>query len=207
MLADAWAISASHATPLVVVTAITAQGARFSSTPVAPALIGRQLDAALEARPAAVKLGMIPTRAALDAIVARLRRAGLPTVIDPVVRTSRGQRLSALSAADYLRLGGLLPRAVLTPNLAERAWLGPHVRDAGFAAVVVKGSDTATDEVLADGVRTVLRGTRLPRSTSHHRGTGCRFGSGLAVGLGRGEDVVAATRNARRLVRKFLSSL
>ena len=42
-------------------------------------------------------------------------------VVDPVVRTSKGQPLSRLSPRHYLSLAG--PRVVLTPNLEEAAWL------------------------------------------------------------------------------------
>lgn len=165
-------------------------------------LVRDQLDAALALKPAAVKVGMIPNARVLDPIVARLRRVRVPIVVDPVVLSSTGQRLSSLRPIDFRQLA--FPSAVLTPNRDEDAWLGTNA--AAFAARVVKGSDTATDEVVLGGQRTLLRGSRLPRNTSHHRGTGCRFGSGLAVGLARGEDVVSAARGARRLVRKFLRS-
>lgn len=190
------------AEPLLVATAVTAQGAIFSSRAVDADLVRLQLDAALAEKPAAIKVGLIPNVRVLSPIAARLRRARVPIVVDPVVRTSRGEPLSALQPIDYRRLA--FPRSVLTPNRDEWAWLGANA--AVFAALVVKGSDTATDEVLLGRERTVLRGSRLPRNTSHHRGTGCRFGSGLAVGLARGEDVVTAARGARRLVRKFLCS-
>ena len=72
-------------------------------------------------------------------------------------------------------------------------------------AVVVKGSDSAIDELFSLEGHQILRGARLARSPLHHRGTGCRFGSGLAAGLARGDDLLTATRRARRLVRKFLA--
>ncbi len=205
LLADTWAIGQSDATPLGVITAITAQGATFSCDPVDPALIRRQLRAIGTFD--AAKLGMIPHRAALTAIVAELKGLKIPIVIDPVVRTSKGEPLSTLAPGDYLKLGKQLKRAILTPNLAELEWLGASATDlldVGFVGVIVKGSDSATDVVFSPSGKQTLRGSRLPRSTSHHRGTGCRFGSGLAASLARGEDLARAARSAKRLVRKFL---
>ncbi len=210
LLADVWAVRSSGATALGVVTALTAQGAGFVCERVAPKLISQQLTAALASRTVdAAKLGMIADRRALTAIVDRLKATRIPIVIDPVVRTSRGEPLSSLTPRDYLQLGARLrrPCLVITPNRDELAWLGASPTDLlalGFTGVVVKGSDTAIDELFTAKGRQVLRGARLPRNTSHHRGTGCRFGSGLAVSLARGEDLVGAARTAKRLVRKFL---
>ena len=209
LLADAWAIAQSGGAPLGVVTALTAQGARFVCAAVEPRRVRQQLDAALDSGPvAAVKLGMVPDRRTLAQIVAALSRGGVPVVIDPVVRTSKGQRLSSLDPRDYLRLGSQLQRAVLTPNRRELAWLGQSAAgllELGFEGVIVKGSSSAVDEVASAAGQWVLRGARLPRSTLHHRGTGCRFGSGVAARLAHGEDLITAARSARRLVRKFLS--
>ena len=209
LLADTWAIAACGGSALGVVTALTAQGKKFVCEPVAPTLIGQQLRAALAGRTVrAAKLGMVPHARALAAIVAGLKHGDWPIVIDPVVRTSRGERLSTLTAEDYLRLGKLLAhRVVLTPTRDELQWLAvtpAQLLRRGFLGVVVKGSDSATDEVFAATGHQVLRGSRLPRNTSHHRGTGCRFGSGVATSLALGEDLFAAARRAKRLVRKFL---
>jgi hydroxymethylpyrimidine/phosphomethylpyrimidine kinase len=211
LLADTWAIASAGGAALAVVTALTAQGTQFVCQPVAPKLIAQQLRSALASGPVrAAKLGMVPHRRALAAISAGLREGTFPIVIDPVVRTSKGERLSSLTAADYLQLGahlGLHHPLILTPNREELRWLGASPTDllrSGFWGVVVKGSDSAIDEVFTRKAHQLLRGSRLPRNTSHHRGTGCRFGSGLAASLARGEDLFRAARSAKRLVRKFL---
>jgi hydroxymethylpyrimidine/phosphomethylpyrimidine kinase len=210
LLADLWAVRSTGARAVGVVTAITAQGEKFVCAPVAPKLLDQQLSAALGSAPVdAAKLGMIADRRALSAIVDRLQPHGFPIVIDPVVHTSRGEPLSSLSPRDYLQLGHRLRRRhlVITPNRDELTWLGASATDLlaiGFSGVIVKGSDCAVDEVFTAEGRLVLRGARLPRNTLHHRGTGCRFGSGLAAALGCGEDLVGAARTAKRLVRKFL---
>ena len=172
--------------------------------------IARQLQAVLQtSQVAAVKIGMVPTAAALQKILRGLP-ADLWVVLDPVVRTSRGQRLSSLSPGDFLRAGRQAgKRLVLTPNRDELRWLGLTARqllEAGYAAVVVKGGSSGIDQLVQRAGTTLLRGSPLPRSKLHHRGTGCRFGSQLAASLARGEDLVSAARDAKRLVRKFLRS-
>ncbi len=210
VLADAWAITHSRGSALAVVTALTAQGPGFVSEPVEAGLIRAQLRSALAGRRVgAAKLGMVPNLKALAAVVGCLRPGSWPIVIDPVVRTSRGEPLSALRPWDYLQLGRRLARhrVVLTPNHHELQWLGVAPKDLlrlGFWGVVLKGSDSGLDEVFTHRSHRLLKGTRLLRNTSHHRGTGCRFGSGLATSLACGQDLFSAARDAKRLVRKFL---
>lgn len=210
LLADLRAIGDSGGSPLGVVTALTAQGARFVCAPVAHGLVRHQLDAALaRGKVKAIKLGMVPNRKTLAQIVLALRERPVPIVVDPVVRTSRGEPLSSLTARDYLQLGRKLRCVVLTPNRAELAWLGKsafELLELGYSAVVVKGSETGLDEIFSPDGSQLLSGSRL-RRTSNHRGTGCRFGSGLATHLGRGEDLLTAARKAKRLVREFLVAL
>ena len=151
---------------------------------------------------------MVPDRVALARIFAELPAGTLPIVIDPVVRTSKGEPLSSLVPRDFLRLGASRQkRLVLTPNRDELRWLGvdpAQLLAQGFWAVVVKGSETGIDEVFSGQGHHVLEGGALPRNTSDHRGTGCRFASGLATHLGRGDALISAARGAKRLVRKFL---
>jgi hydroxymethylpyrimidine/phosphomethylpyrimidine kinase len=204
LLADVAAISAMRAYPMAIATALTAQGAgRFSMTPVDPRVIRKQLDAvgAFDA----IKLGMVPNRAVLKAIAPWI--GSVWTVIDPVVRTSRGERLSTLTPADYLALAG--PKVAITPNVAEAEWLGEErLLRAGFGLIVIKGGHrpgAPDDLVITPSKTTVLRGSRIQKRTSSHRGTGCRFASALAVGLARERSAVAASRSAKALVRKFLA--
>ncbi len=214
LLADLWAVGQLRAEGVGVVTALTAQGAQFRTWPVSPRTLRLQLAAVFDARRvAAIKIGMVGDRKAMAATLSAVApRAGW-VVIDPVVRTSRGQRLSSLTPRDFLRLGerfGAKTRLVLTPNADELAWLGvtgPQLLEAGFWAAVIKGGSTAVDRVYSEGAQATLRGQRLPRSTLAHRGTGCRFASALAVGLGRGEDLAPSARLAKRLVRRFLSTV
>ncbi len=221
LLADVAAVRAAGGVGLAVVTVLTAQGSGLRLGAVPPRLLAAQLDAALaHGRPRAVKLGVVPDGRSLSVLWPRLVRLGIPLVVDPVVRTSRDERLSLLSARDYRRLAE--ERVWLTPNVLELAWLlgrrrVPRSADEvtelalalladGFGAVVVKGGHLpgASTDVLVSpqGVHRFV-GTRLVRLPGK-RGTGCRFASTLATRLALGRDSVSAVRDAGRAVRRYL---
>jgi len=228
LLADVEAIRQQGAHPVGVATALTAQGERtFRVQPVPAATVAAQVRAALElGKVHAVKLGMLPDARVLArlglvytqgrvpdarAIIKHLR--AIPWVIDPVVRTSRGQQLSTLQPSDYLVLAGL--GVVITPNALEAAWL-LGVRDVapelaaeqlvslGFGAAVVKGGHVRgrAVDVVADreGV------TRLdgPRLKADRRGTGCRFASAMAARMAQGAPVREAAAAAKEAVARYL---
>jgi hydroxymethylpyrimidine/phosphomethylpyrimidine kinase len=221
LLADVAAVAEAGGVPVGLVTALTAQGRRFTVSGVRPALLAAQLDAALASgRPHAVKLGMVPDVRSLAALWPRLVRLGVPLVVDPVVRTSLGQRLSRLLPRHYLALAG--PRVWLTPNVPELAWLlgrralptsvdevtelALALRAVGFAAVVVKGGHLGgppVDVLVSRGEVQRFTAVRLRRSPLK-RGSGCRFASTLATGLALGRDGAAAVRGARSAVRRYL---
>jgi len=223
LLVDASAIEHHGGRPLAVATALTAQGeTRFSVHPVPSSTIRVQLRALSEVfKVRAIKLGMIPNLEVLRAIRAELSGTRTPWVVDPVVRTSRGQPLSSLRPRDYLSLAS--SDVVLTPNAVEAGWLlgekaparrleqalefGSRLIRHGFRAVIVKGghlSPGATDILCLRDAALVLPGERLPRSASRHRGTGCRFASTLAAELARGAGVAEAAEVAKRSVERFL---
>lgn len=201
VLADVATIRALKAEALAVVTTITAQGRRASASAVEPELIAAQLHAVTESGPLhAVKVGVIPDRAALGVVVEWIAKHQLPTVVDPVTVSSRGLRLSSLQPADFLALARKF--VVLTPNRDEAVAL-QALR--GFGAVVVKSVAPGRDAIFLPGKPAIyLDGKALQRSPLH-RGTGCRFASALAVDLAGGHTVTHAARAAKRVVRKFLS--
>jgi hydroxymethylpyrimidine/phosphomethylpyrimidine kinase len=200
VLADVATIRAAGAEAAAVVTCITAQGARPRSTPVEPKLVVAQLEAVSDSGPIhAVKLGVIPDRVLLDVIARWL--GDTPAVLDPVTVSSKGLTLSTLTPRDFAVLAR--KTVVLTPNRDEHAAL-QGLR--GFGAVVVKSFAPGTDAVFLDPTRApiLLKAGALKRSP-HHRGTGCRFASRLAVELAKEHTVAHAARAAQRAVRKFLS--
>ncbi len=169
MLADVSAVLARGGQPVAVPMAQTAQGTTtFTWVASSPRMVAAQVAAACELGPLhAVKWGMVPGPAQLSAARAALQGTEAWWVVDPVVRTSRGQVLSRLSPKAYLALAG--PRVVLTPNLDEAGWLlgepAPRsVEEAakvacalvryGFGAVLVKGGHLPGDEGLVDVLAT-----------------------------------------------------
>jgi hydroxymethylpyrimidine/phosphomethylpyrimidine kinase len=221
LLADACAVHAAGGIPRGCATAVTAQGRRFGLLRVPGRLLSLQLDASLAfGPPAAAKVGMVPDAGSLAVLWPVLSRLRIPVVVDPVVRTSRGEVLSRLSPRDFLRLAG--PGVWLTPNVGELAWLLGQRRvprrleevtalalvllAEGFSAVVVKGGHLPglpTDVLLRPEGVVHLVGRRLARSPDR-RGSGCRFSSTLATGLALGRDGVEAARDAKRAVRHYL---
>jgi hydroxymethylpyrimidine/phosphomethylpyrimidine kinase len=221
LLADVAAVRAMGGAPVAVPTAQTAQGSatfQWEATPMR--VLRAQVAAARELGPLhAVKLGMVPDPARLSAIRESLDGVDAWWVVDPVVRTSRGQLLSRLSVRHYLGLAG--PRVVLTPNLDEAAWLlglsavrtveeaaeAAHALLAlGFGAVLVKGGHRArgaVDVLCMPGRMRLLTGKRLLRRPER-RGTGCRLASALSVELGRGRSIEAAARCAKVHVTCYL---
>ncbi len=223
LLADVEAIRAAGGAPLGIATALTAQGGQtFAVSAVPLGVLSSQLLAVAELDAvSAVKIGMLGEPAVLR-LVRKLLHCEGPWVIDPVTRSSRGQRLSTLRPADYLKAAA--PNAVLTPNLAEAAWLlgqkgpargvdemaraGERLRGYGFAAVIVKGGHLTglPVDVLVDAAGSrLLKGARIRLSVAA-RGTGCRFASVLATALARGESMADAAREAKSQVRAYLLS-
>jgi hydroxymethylpyrimidine/phosphomethylpyrimidine kinase len=192
LIADLETVFALGGVPAAVATTLTAQGNRYRAQAVSPALLDAQLAAAGPVD--AIKVGAVPNRAVLRVVARWIRRLQVPTVVDPVTRTSRGQKLSSLTPADFAALPA---HVVLTPNASEAA--------VARAPAVIKSVAPATDAVLLE--RTVLlKGRVLARDASRHRGTGCRFASALAVALARKQDLLGAARSARRFVRAYLSA-
>ncbi len=222
LLADVEAIRLAGGLAAGIATALTAQGQRiFKVSPAPKAVLRAQIQAVRElAAISAVKLGMVWDREALRLILRALGDVAGYRVIDPVTKTSTGERLSTLRPGDYLAAAA--SNVVLTPNLGEASWLlsaegsartaeqaaqmGETLAGYGFAAVIVKGGHLggrAIDAVCDRSGVEFLEGRRV-RRTVKARGTGCRFASALAVALARGRTMADAAHEAKELVRCYL---
>ena len=121
--ADLKTFSALGVYGAAVVTAVTAQNTKgvFGIHEVPAAFIAAQIDAVFsDLEVGAVKIGMLPGAAAIDAVAEALdRHRPSNVVLDPVMAASSGDRLLQ---ADGTRLQLLLSRVrLLTPNLPEAA--------------------------------------------------------------------------------------
>jgi hydroxymethylpyrimidine/phosphomethylpyrimidine kinase len=211
---------------VAVVTAVTAQthaevrGVHL----VPPEFIGDQITAALASNAVrAIKIGMLGTARAVEAVAAHLPRNGMPIVLDPVLAASSGGCLLDDSGKAAL-VERLLPLATLiTPNVPEAALLlgapvttdpaaltryGIELLKLGPAAVLVKGGHGEGDEAIdllmsTAGDAVTLSGPRLPGTL---RGTGCALASAIAVGLASERSLNMACREAKRYVAGLFES-
>ncbi len=157
-----------------VITAITAQNSQhLSAVEVAsPALIREQWNRIQEEfEIMAVKTGMLKDTATLQAVADCLRNFKGPIIVDPILSTSSGSKLS--DAIDSYH-EFLFPLAhFITPNLIE----APPIK--GALPIVLKGghskSSTVTDRFGSFSMETL----RIPGPNI--RGTGCTFASALAA--------------------------
>ncbi|UWQ80379.1 hydroxymethylpyrimidine/phosphomethylpyrimidine kinase [Leisingera sp. S132] len=198
-----------------VVTAVTVQtnAAVLGVHPCPPEAVADQVRAALATAPLpeAVKIGMLGSAAVAEAVETALP-AGLPIVLDPVLKATSGGTLM-----DAVGFGPLLSRAALvTPNLAELEVLartdGPLERQAaallaqGVQAVLVKGghgSGTESTDLLCtpDGAVIPFAAQRLPVSK---RGTGCSLATAVACHLVQGAALPDACSKAKEAVQRWL---
>jgi hydroxymethylpyrimidine/phosphomethylpyrimidine kinase len=197
-----------------VVTAVTAQNTLGVTAvhPIPADVVAAQLDAVLSDVPvAAVKVGMIG-----DPAIARMiadRAAELPhLVVDPVLVSTSGSRLSVVPAVESL----LAYHCVLTPNrheagallgrqvdtVEEMAAAAAELAEAGPGSVVVTGSELAVDVLYHDGRTEILAGSPVPTTNNH--GSGCTFSSAIAVRLAAGDTVPAAVDAAKCYVAAAL---
>jgi hydroxymethylpyrimidine/phosphomethylpyrimidine kinase len=206
------------------ITAITAQNTRGVELVevVSPQMVFGQILAIAEDMGAdAVKIGMVGSAAAIDAIAVGLTYIGVvlaPVVIDPVMVAESGAVLldeeTRVALVDHL-----LPRcAVATPNIPEareltglgqrasQEDLARGMLELGPEAVVVTGghSEDLVD-LFFDGEQLVeIPGERHPDGAAH--GSGCTHSSALAAFLARGLEPLEAARRARKIASEAVGN-
>jgi hydroxymethylpyrimidine/phosphomethylpyrimidine kinase len=200
----------------------TASFSRFAA--VAREVLDDSLAAAADSfRLRAVKIGMVGTRAAAEAILSfAAAHRDLPLVVDPVLRSSSGALLLSPSALPAYRQ--LLRRAaVLTPNLPEAEKLlnrrivsfagaakaAGELSELTGASVVLKGGHfpwrgrRGTDIVFSGGRTSLLPPVGARRGDPH--GTGCALASAIAARIAAGDAVVPAVLAAKTLLSKLVA--
>ena len=224
--ADIKAVTMFGGHAMTAVTAITAQDTTGVGTvmTVPPALILEQIDRVLGDLGAdAVKIGMIGSVEAAEAVADRLSGLDLPIVFDPVMVATSGAALAdAATIAVFERLACLA--TLTTPNLPELETLvGRDIRgvdgvallddleDAALGlargwnrAVLAKGGHLPGEmvvDILAepDGKVTRYEGAKIETLGTH--GTGCTLASAIACGLGQGRALADAVGRARAYVQ------
>jgi hydroxymethylpyrimidine/phosphomethylpyrimidine kinase len=226
MTRDVQVLADFSADALCAITAVTAQSdSRLTGVHhVPPELIRAQIAAAFETRRiAAIKIGMLGTRATVDAVVDSLTHGvSVPIVLDPVLVSSSGGVLLDAGGRDAMR-ERLFPRAALvTPNVPEAAALldadianneqelvaqAESLLALGPQAVLIKGGHLGGEEAVD---LLVCRDHGLqripsPRLRATKRGTGCTLASAVAAGVASGMCLSDACVRAKRYVLSYLA--
>jgi hydroxymethylpyrimidine/phosphomethylpyrimidine kinase len=208
-----------------VVTALTEQDSLMCSWmhPVAPEIVSNQLARLIDDfEIGAVKVGMLANQDVAGVVARILRRLslqGVPVVIDPVLRATRGVPL--LEGSPQLAYGAFLELATLiTPNLGELATLTgrdvkhpDEMRDAaerlrakGPKAVLAKGGHIEGDpvDILVDSQGEMrFTGGRVEGPTPH--GTGCALSTDIACRLAIATPLREAVQTATARVRQLIA--
>ncbi|WP_321338241.1 bifunctional hydroxymethylpyrimidine kinase/phosphomethylpyrimidine kinase [uncultured Cohaesibacter sp.] len=218
--ADLKAISANGGYAMAVIAAMTAQNTQGVSgwVPTEPDFIIAQIEAILaDIRVDAIKIGMLGTSKAVEAVGHVLADCPAPIVLDPVMVAKGGSRLLNKEAVEAVRTI-LVPMATLiTPNLPEAADLlgAMEARNAqdmqdqaealialGPKAVYLKGGhlsdEDSPDLFLSTAQSEWINAPRIETKNTH--GTGCSLSSALATQLALTGDGLAAAKAAKRYI-------
>lgn len=230
--ADLKTLSDLGVTGISAITAITAQNdeAVLSIHPTPADVLTQQISSACKDREiAAIKIGMVATKANARAIAWFLKRVDVShIVIDPVLNSSSGRALLEANAFTFYRQQ-LLPLAtVITPNISEAMSLAgmqvaglDTMRTAAEAiyremtklrgslkkplAILVKGGHLEGDavDVLYDGEK-YHSFTAARIRGANPRGTGCRFASAIAAHLAKGENLLTSISRAKEYLAWYI---
>lgn len=225
---DIETVSAFGLRSCLAVTAVTVQthAAVEHIEHMPPEIIAAQMRAAFAANPvAAVKIGMLGTAAAIEAVGAVLAAdRQVPVVLDPVLASTSGRVLLGVDAIDALRRDLMPVCRLVTPNLVELATLngsvlasdeerarlqGEELSRTIRTAVLVKGGHAKGNQsidVLLQPYHPAARfkAARLQRGM---RGTGCMLSSAIAASLALGISLEDSVRRAKRYVFDIIAQL
>lgn len=205
------------------VTAVTVQDTTgvHDIFPIPVSVIVAQIEAVLADIGAdAVKIGMLGSRAVIEAVAGALTDVSVPIVLDPVMVAKGGAHLLPPEAVEALQ-SLLVPMAdLVTPNIIEAEALsgmkikspedaraaGEVILGLGAKAVLVKGAhlkgDMITDWLVTPGRAKEWLDARIETKQTH--GTGCTMASAVATGLAQNMPLEQATWRARDYVRQAI---
>ncbi|MGA7425475.1 MAG: bifunctional hydroxymethylpyrimidine kinase/phosphomethylpyrimidine kinase [Rhodoplanes sp.] len=210
-----------------VIAALTAQNTRGVSAihNVPPDFITAQIEAVFsDLAVDAVKVGMLSTPAAIEAVAEGLDRHGQANVVlDPVMVAATGARLLVPEAVETLKRR-LFPRArLITPNLPEAAALldaevatseaemraqADRLLALGAQAVLIKGghgSGAESVDLLATPAG-VARFAASRIATENTHGSGCTLSAAIAAGLAKGAALADAVGAAKDFISRAIAA-
>jgi hydroxymethylpyrimidine/phosphomethylpyrimidine kinase len=167
----------------------------------------------------AVKIGMLASRANSEIIAEFLdANTAIPSVLDPVLRSSSGFDLVDAGSLEFLRAELFRRVSVITPNLAEASALSgltvesvegmkaaarALVQMGARVAVVTGGHLDRPTDVYFDGVRCeTFAGDHVRPANTH--GTGCAFSSAIASNLALGRNLRDSVMLAKAYVTEAI---
>ncbi|GAB4357820.1 MAG: hydroxymethylpyrimidine/phosphomethylpyrimidine kinase [Gammaproteobacteria bacterium] len=207
-----------HAAP--VVTALTVQDTRDVRAfhPVDPRIMAAQAEAVLGDMPVrAIKIGMLGSVEVAKRIAGLLRHhAGIPVVLDPVLRAGGGGELASRELSEVI-VAELMGSVLLaTPNGPEARQLVPEAETladcadrllaAGADSVLITGTHEAGELIThrlwtADGGRIDFHS---PRLAGEYHGSGCTLASAIAAGVAQGKPLEQAVGDAQAFTLRSL---
>jgi hydroxymethylpyrimidine/phosphomethylpyrimidine kinase len=222
--ADIKTLAAHNCYGVAAITALTVQNTQGISSvyPTEAAVLKAMITAVLaDGAVTAVKVGMLANRANAEVVMEILAsNPALPSVLDPVLRSSGATELADAACIEFVRESLIKRVSVITPNLAEAAVLtGLEVEglegmkvtarrlvEMGAPAVVVTGGhlDKAIDVFFDGSEPEVFVGDHVKPDNTH--GTGCTFSSAIAANLALGrhlrDAIVLAKAYVTEAIRK-----
>lgn len=223
--ADIKTISALGGYAASAITAITVQNTRgvLNVRAVPAQLVDEQMAAVLEDLTVdAVKIGMLPNAATVDAVAACLARYPHGSVVcDPVMASTDGRSLTDAEAVRTARFRLFSCCALVTPNLPEASLLhgstvaeNPQAMEEAARALaetfgtafLLKGGHLPgremCDVLWHAGHSTRFGGGKVDSRNLH--GTGCTLSSAIATYLGRGMTMEEAVHRGKEYVTRAI---
>lgn len=226
--ADIKTMSALGVYAMSAITALTAQNTMGVTgiSEVSPEFLGEQLDAVFtDIRPDAVKIGMISNPQLIEITYKKLKEYKAENiVVDPVMVSTSGARLSSHDAVRALSELLFPIAAVITPNIPEAEILSgikinspllmteaaKIIGERFNCSVLLKGGHSVEDanDILCENRKsefeiTKFEGKRIDNSNTH--GTGCTLSSAIAAGLAKGLDLHEAVKAAKEYLSGALA--
>lgn len=220
--ADLKTFAANGCYGLSVITALTAQNTVGVSGihPVPVDFVRQQMEAVLsDIGTDAVKIGMLFSPELIHTVAEVLTAYEVSNIVlDPVMVATSGDKLLQDEAIEALKMT-LIPIAdIITPNLPEasvlldREMVSPDRIDQaarnicrlGCGSVLIKGGHLqgqASDDCLYLGDSDQFHFFPAKRvATRNTHGTGCTLSSAIAANIAKGNDILAAVKNAKHYI-------
>lgn len=221
--ADIKTIAAHGCYGVTCITALTVQSTRgvVRVEPVQGKMITETLEnLADDIAIAAVKIGMIGSSEAAQAVAAFLERHSISNVVlDPIIKSSSSADLISQEGLQVMEMQLLSQAHVITPNIDEAAALtgiaitnhremeaaALRLQKLGAQNVIITGGhlDPPHDLICRAGQKPILLKGRKIKSRSTH-GTGCAFSTALACERALGRDLLQSAKAAKRFVEAAL---